>query len=651
MFMKALRLRILLMIFIGAVNIELYAQASLCPSNIDFKKGNFDNWQCLGGTVAILGGVNTPTWNHFLPDPARHLLIPPTNREVDEYAGFPKHCPGSNSYSVRLGSQIAGHEADGLFYTFTIPATAARFSLLYNYAVVLQNPGHRAEEQPRFRARIIDVETNTEVNCVSFDFTASGSLTGFRPTSDGTAVYKDWTPISVDLSSYSGKTIRLEFITSDCTFQEHAGYAYIDVSSVCNGTITGNFYCAGDTRTTLTAPHGFQSYAWYSDASFTQLISNFQQLSLEISTTPVGSVLPLIVTPYPGYGCADTLYAVIGQAQKPLSDAGPDLASCSKQPTRLGTVNNPDYSYSWTPVQLVSDAAVSNPFSAFGLQGVTEFVVQATDLLSGCSSRDTVVVTPVLVDTSASVAGEMIYCPGETLNTTLSVDNNGTVAQWFQGNTPISSATGLSYDLSSVGTYWAEIRQFGCIDSSRQFTIHQAPLPKPDFSMNKEIQCLNEPILFSNKTSIPGNEPVRYTWHFGDGSLSQTINAEKSFRNNGIYTTTLIAISGTDCTDSIQKQVMIINDCMPIMPTAFTPNSDGKNDDLKPFLPGAKGLKRFTVFNRWGKIVFTTTKEGEGWSGTHNGMPLQTSVFVWLVEYVNKENKVVTQKGTVTLIR
>jgi len=635
-----------------ACYVTSFSQGSLCPPNIDFRLGNFTNWECRTGNVGTLAGTNTLTWFSFQPDPSRHQLIAPTNTELDEYGMFPKRSPNSTSYSVRLGNNLGGHEAEAIFYTFTIPANVTKFSLLYNYAIVLQNPGHRAEEQPRFRARIVDEETETEVNCVSFDFTASGTLPGFQPTPGGDAVYKDWTPVSVDLSSYAGKTIRLEFITSDCVFQEHFGYAYVNISSVCNGSITGSLYCQGDSVTTLTAPFGFQQYRWFSDDSFTQEISTQQQIPINIATTPVGSVLPVIISPYTGYGCVDTLYAIIGQSQKPPSMAGPDQVSCSKQPTQLGSImNNEDYSYSWSPANLVSNPIVANPFSAYGLQNVTEFVLQTTDLASGCQSFDTAIVTPVIVDTATTISGELIYCPGEALTTVLSVDNTTATAQWYKANDIINGATALNYQPVTAGTYWAEIREQGCIDSSRQIIIRLAAVPEADFGTNKDIQCLNEPISFINRTTIAGNEPVNYVWRFSDGTSVQGVNVEKAFSENGYYLATLIATSGTDCIDSIQKQVMIIDDCMPVMPTAFTPNRDGKNDELKPYLPGAKGLKRFAVYNRWGNLVFATTKEGQGWDGTYNGKPLQTAVFVWTIEYIDKENKTQVRKGTVTLIQ
>jgi len=626
--------------------------AQLCPPNIDFKMGDFTNWECRGGTVQVASGANTVTWNTFFPDAGRHLIIPTTNKDRDPYGNFPIQCPGAATPSVRLGSSVAGHEADGLFYTFTIPATATKFSLLYQYAIVLQNPGHQAQEQPRFRARIIDVLTDEEVNCVSFDFTSSGSLPGFQQSSVlGSVIYKTWTAVSVDLSSYAGRQIRVEFITSDCVFQEHFGYAYINVGSICNGSILGSNYCQGETSTTLTAPFGFDRYQWFSDNSFSTVLGNNQSLQLDINTVPVGSVLPVIIHPFPGYGCVDTLYATIGTVQKPAATAGPDITSCSNQQTKLGSVNNDTYEYSWNQENLLSNPNVSNPTVISPLFVPTDFIVKTTDLLSGCFALDTVRVTPIVVDTSTTNSGRMVYCPDERPDITLDVVNTATQVQWYKNNAPIAGATGFTFRPASDGTYWAQIKQDGCTDVSRQYTVREMPFPKPDFATSRDIQCINKPVSFLNRTTIANNEAINYVWEFGDGSTATDQDTEKSFSRLGESIVTLVATSASGCTDTVRKTVMVVNNCDPLLPTAFTPNGDGKNDIFKPALMAAKGLKRFAVYNRWGNLVFVTTKEGDGWDGTNKGMRLASDVFVWTLEYINIDNKSVVEKGTVTLIR
>ena len=54
---------------------------------------------------------------------------------------------------------------------------------------------------------------------------------------------------------------------------------------------------------------------------------------------------------------------------------------------------------------------------------------------------------------------------------------------------------------------------------------------------------------------------------------------------------------------------------MIYVPNAFTPNKDGLNDLLKPFMIGIRELKYFRIFNRWGQLVFETQDPNNGWDG------------------------------------
>jgi gliding motility-associated-like protein len=87
------------------------------------------------------------------------------------------------------------------------------------------------------------------------------------------------------------------------------------------------------------------------------------------------------------------------------------------------------------------------------------------------------------------------------------------------------------------------------------------------------------------------------------------------------------------------------------LPTAFTPNGDGLNDVLKPYLIGMKSLKSFSVYNRWGDRVFYSETYGDGWNGKHKNADAGPGVYVWILSFVDSNNKVITEKGTVTLIR
>ena len=87
------------------------------------------------------------------------------------------------------------------------------------------------------------------------------------------------------------------------------------------------------------------------------------------------------------------------------------------------------------------------------------------------------------------------------------------------------------------------------------------------------------------------------------------------------------------------------------MPTAFTPNNDGKNDLLKPIFGGIVKQYKLAVYNRWGQIVFQTTDPNKGWNGTFRELAIDSNIFVWLCIYQLEGGELKTESGTVTIIR
>lgn len=87
------------------------------------------------------------------------------------------------------------------------------------------------------------------------------------------------------------------------------------------------------------------------------------------------------------------------------------------------------------------------------------------------------------------------------------------------------------------------------------------------------------------------------------------------------------------------------------VPTAFTPNGDGRNDKLTPIIVGYKTMKLFQVFNRWGEVVFQTSEPDHGWDGNVKGQTQTTAVYVWQLTAERFDGSTISQKGTVTLIR
>ena len=87
------------------------------------------------------------------------------------------------------------------------------------------------------------------------------------------------------------------------------------------------------------------------------------------------------------------------------------------------------------------------------------------------------------------------------------------------------------------------------------------------------------------------------------------------------------------------------------VPDYFTPNGDGKNDILFPFLVGVTHFKSFRVWNKWGELVFQTSTSSKGWDGIFRGVPQPLGSYLWIAEGLDIYGKPIQRNGTVLLIR
>jgi gliding motility-associated-like protein len=117
-----------------------------------------------------------------------------------------------------------------------------------------------------------------------------------------------------------------------------------------------------------------------------------------------------------------------------------------------------------------------------------------------------------------------------------------------------------------------------------------------------------------------------------------------------IYKVRVGVPEGCFAEDQLQVKVFKTNPDI-LIPTAFTPNYDGRNDVFKPVAVGIKAMEYFRVYNRWGQLLYSTNSVGSGWDGTFQGKEQATGTYVFMAKAIDYLGNEINRKGTVLLIR
>jgi gliding motility-associated-like protein len=627
----------------------LQGNAQICPPNIDFERGDFSSWTTYTGSVSAATGQNvislSPSGGPVYDQ--HEIFSRATNStRTDYYGGFPVLCPNGSNYSVKLGNNSGGAQAEGLSYEFTIPANRNTYSLTYHYAVVFQDPHHQQFEQPRLEIEVKNITDDQVIDCSSFTFIPFGTpLPGFfiSPQSDTTNVWcKNWTAVTINLNGKAGKTIRLFFKTADCTFRRHFGYAYIDVNSECSGEFTGATYCPADTAVNVVAPFGFEAYRWF-DNSFSQLLGNQQTLTLQ-PPPAAGSLLAVEVTPYNGYGCKDTLYARLVDTLTVKAITGPNAIYCAPEPVLIGGNPKPGIRYQWSPAAGLSDPNISNPFASPSV--TTKYYLTAISGGGGCRNTDSVLVTTSIPDTTLQFLGKTAFCSSSPDSAVLVLAASNSI-QWYKNGTALSGSQPRRFRITESGSYYAVVtNQNGCHMPTRSVKVDiEQPIPGITYPIQYTFLDSNLPLQARSigvsvlwKPAVYLDNPLVYNPNFNVGS-----ELEQKYLIN--FTTA----GGCRTTDT--QFVRSIKEVQVFVPSAFTPNNDRINDRFFPVTIGIKELYSFNVVNRWGREVYSMGKSDTGWDGTFKGIPQDPGIYVWYMKGIGIDNKIYFRKGTVTLIR
>lgn len=223
---------------------------------------------------------------------------------------------------------------------------------------------------------------------------------------------------------------------------------------------------------------------------------------------------------------------------------------------------------------------------------------------------------------------------------------------WTFDNTTNSVGKSVIQRYSTTGDHVAYLKVSNgfCSDSITK-TFNLPEKIKASFT-SSEVVCPNEAAEFVETST---GTVSAWAWDFGNGNRSSEKNPTPQFYTaNGREHTEKIRLIVSDgqCKDTAEAEILVVTSCMIAVPSAFTPNGDGKNDYLYPSNAyKAEGLS-FQVYNRYGQKVFETRDWRKRWNGTFNGMAMQAGTYVWSLNYtLLSTGKKYSYKGTTVLIR
>lgn len=319
-----------------------------------------------------------------------------------------------------------------------------------------------------------------------------------------------------------------------------------------------------------------------------------------------------------------------------------DTVICQGDSIQLRVVSD-GFQFNWTPPGQLLDPQVKEPVAVTG--SPTNYVVTA--VIGGCTATDSIRVTTIPYP-SANAGRDTTICYNTPAQ--LHGSTNGSSWHWSPARSLNDPALlhPTAYPATTTPFVFSAFDNRGCPKPGRD-TVIVTVQPKMDVSAGTDTA-----VLVGQPVQLNASGGEAYNWTPADYlSASDIPNPIALFTETSTgLTYKVVAHSAGGCRDSAFITLKVFATGPSIfVPTAFTPNNDGKNDLLRPIAVGMQKIEYFSIYNRWGQLIFSTSTNGHGWDGRINGELQGTNSYVWMVKAVDYNGQPYFSKGVFTLIR
>ncbi|MCT4582084.1 MAG: gliding motility-associated C-terminal domain-containing protein [Flavobacteriales bacterium] len=178
----------------------------------------------------------------------------------------------------------------------------------------------------------------------------------------------------------------------------------------------------------------------------------------------------------------------------------------------------------------------------------------------------------------------------------------------------------------------------GCVDSLIDAPlIIVNPSPFADFEVLHETDSILE-LQRLDIENLASADVESYTYSMGNGDTIEEPDFLYFYHDFGRYNVTQWVENQYGCRDSVAIELDVKLRRSVFVPNTFTPNNDGLNDIFKPETRGlSEEFYEFTIYNRWGTLIFTSTSPSIGWDGTYKGETVEDDGYIWKLKYAKED--------------
>jgi gliding motility-associated-like protein len=507
--------------------------------NMDFEEGTLNGWEMFEGSVNDNPYQMVGATQIGAPGPHHTIMGPGT----DPVVGIPTVNPnGGGNFSLRLGDGTgSNYRAASIRQTFLVDNNNAAF--VYSYAVILENPGHTAGEQPFFKINMFD-EANNVIQCGEYAVIPGGSGSNANWITQGGVEYLPWTTTFAPLDDYIGQNVTVEFVVGDCSLGAHYGYAYLDASCNPLEIITSSPAICDNNAITLSAPPGAASYLWNTGAT-TQEITTSTPGNYSVTLTPVTGAACSLVLTITVEGSPGT--AVTNFTANPLAIClGEDIQVVDQS---SGTNGSTIDSWEWN----FGDGTIvnnqQNLTHTFGDAGTYD--VQLVTSVLGCT--DTLIQQVVVqADPEPSFTAPAVCQGTATQFTNTSTISSGTISSYawdYTSNGIVNSTnTNTSHGFPQAGTYNVTLTASTSLGCSASVTQPVVVNSVPVVAFTPEEVCQGTITQFEDLSTVANGTVTNWFWDFGDGGATSNLQSPSyTYPNSGSYNVSLTVTSDQGC--------------------------------------------------------------------------------------------------------